>query len=282
MKHQLAPHNTFLLSIVTITFNNFEDLLHTIESVRDLENCEHIIINGGNCLKTLEYLKNFSGISISELDQGIADAFNKGIKLSTGDAIIMLNSGDTLIDQNYPARVFQILDQYPDIDFVHADLIFEDKLIGPYIMRPLRSRNSLYPNIGRGMPYRHQSMVVRKEVFDRVGLFNLDYISSDYDWVCKWELSLKESYGKAYYSSDGVPVIKMDGGGISSTQESKIILEAIQIIKQRNKNLSFLEKMESDLALFTRLVFFYCRFLLKTMGFINILIKIKWIKYHRF
>ena len=77
-------------------------------------------------------------------------------------------------------------------------------------------------------------------------------------------------------------MIKMDGGGISSTQESKIILEAIQIIKQRNRNLSFLEKMKSDLALFTRLVFFYCRFLLKTMGFINILIKIKRIKYHRF
>ena len=281
MKHQLAPHNTFLLSIVTITFNNFEDLLHTIESVRDLEHSEHIIINGGNCLKTLEYLKNFSGKSISEPDQGISDAFNKGINLSTGDAIIMLNSGDILLDRTYPSRACQILDQDSEIDFVHSDLIFEDRLIGPYVMRPLRIKNILYPNIGRGMPYRHQSMVVRKEVFDRVGLFNLDYISSDYDWVCKWELSLKESHGKAYYS-DGVPVIKMDGGGISSTQESKIILEAIQIIKQRNRNLSFLEKMESDLALFTRLVLFYCRFLLKTMGFINILIKIKRIKYHRF
>ena len=281
MKHQLAPHNTFLLSIVTITFNNFEDLLHTIESVRDLENCEHIIINGGNCLKTLEYLKNFSGISISEPDQGISDAFNKGIKLSTGDAIIMLNSGDILLDRTYPSRACQILDQDPLIDFVHADLIFEDRLIGPYVMRPLRTKNIFYPNIGRGMPYRHQSMVVRKEVFDRVGLFNLDYISSDYDWVCKWELSLKESHGKAYYS-DGVPVIKMDGGGISSTQESKIILEAIQIIKQRNRNVSFIEKMKSDSALFTRLVFFYCRFLLKTMGFMNILIKIKKLKYHRF
>ena len=281
MKHQLAPHNTFLLSIVTITFNNFEDLLHTIESVRDLEHSEHIIINGGNCLKTLEYLKNFSGKSISEPDQGISDAFNKGINLSTGDAIIMLNSGDILLDRTYPSRACQILDQDSEIDFVHSDLIFEDRLIGPYVMRPLRIKNILYPNIGRGMPYRHQSMVVRKEVYDRVGLFNLDYISSDYDWVCKWELSIKEPHGKAYYS-DGVPVIKMDGGGISSTQESKIILEAIQIIKQHNRNLSFLEKMESDLALFTRLVLFYCRFLLKTMGFINILIKIKRIKYHRF
>ena len=77
-------------------------------------------------------------------------------------------------------------------------------------------------------------------------------------------------------------MIIMDGGGISSTQERKIILEAIQIIIQHNKHISFLEKMKSDVALFTRLVFFYCRFLLKTMGFTNILIKLKRMKYKKF
>ena len=95
----------------------------------------------------------------------------------------MLNSGDTLLDRTYPARASQILDKDPQIDFVHADLIFEDRLIGPYIMRPLRTKNVLSPNIGRGMPYRHQSMVVRKEVYDRVGFFNLNYICSDFDWI---------------------------------------------------------------------------------------------------
>ena len=193
----------------------------------------------------------------------------------------MLNSGDLLLDRTYPARASQILDQDPQIDFVHADLIFEDRLIGPYIMRPLRTKNVLSPNIGRGMPYRHQSMVVRKEVYDRVGFFNLNYICSDFDWISRWELGLKKSCGKAYYSQ-GDPVIIMDGGGISSTQERKIILEAIQIIKQRNRNVGFLEKMKSDVALFKRLVLFYCRFLLKTMGFMYILLIIKRLKYKRF
>ena len=105
-------------------------------------------------------------------------------------------------------------------------------------MRPFRTKNILSPNIGRGMPYRHQSMIVRKEVYDRVGFFNLNYICSDFDWISRWELGLKKSYGKAYYSQ-GDPVIIMDGGGISSTQERKIILEAIKIIKQRNKHISF-------------------------------------------
>ena len=273
--------NRIFLSIITITLNNFEELLRTVESVRDLNGCEHIIINGGECPQTLEFLQGYNGKSVSEPDQGISDAFNKGIRLSSGDAIIMLNSGDILLDRTYPARASQILDQDPQIDFVHADLIFEDRLIGPYIMRPLRTKNVLSPNIGRGMPYRHQSMVVRKEVYGRVGFFNLNYICSDFDWVCRWELGLKKSHGKAYYSQ-GDPVIIMDGGGISSTQERKIILEAIKIIRQRNKHISFLEKTRSYSALFRRLVLFSVRVFLKKLGFVNILVIIKRIKYKRF
>jgi len=273
--------NRIFLSIITITLNNFEELLRTVESVRDLNGCEHIIINGGECPQTLEFLQGYNGKSVSEPDQGISDAFNKGIRLSSGDAIIMLNSGDILLDRTYPARASQILDQDPQIDFVHADLIFEDSLIGSYIMRPLRTKNILSPNIGRGMPYRHQSMVVRKEVYGRVGFFNLDYICSDFDWVCRWELDLKKSHGQAYYSQ-GDPVIIMDGGGISSTQERKIILEAIKIIRQRNKHISFLEKTRSYSALFRRLVLFSVRVFLKKLGFVNILVIIKRIKYKRF
>ena len=273
--------NRIFLSIITITLNNFEELLRTVESVRDLNGCEHIIINGGECPQTLEFLQGYNGKSVSEPDQGISDAFNKGIRLSSGDAIIMLNSGDILLDRTYPARASQILDQDPQIDFVHADLIFEDTLIGSYIMRPLRTKNILSPNIGRGMPYRHQSMVVRKEVYGRVGFFNLNYICSDFDWVCRWELDLKKSHGQAYYSQ-GDPVIIMDGGGISSTQERKIILEAIKIIRQRNKHISFLEKTRSYSALFRRLVLFSVRVFLKKLGFVNILVIIKHIKYKRF
>ena len=273
--------NRIFLSIITITLNNFEELLRTVESVRDLNGCEHIIINGGECPQTLEFLQGYNGKSVSEPDQGISDAFNKGIRLSSGDAIIMLNSGDILLDRTYPARASQILDQDPQIDFVHADLIFEDTLIGSYIMRPLRTKNIISPNIGRGMPYRHQSMVVRKEVYGRVGFFNLNYICSDFDWVCRWELDLKKSHGQAYYSQ-GDPVIIMDGGGISSTQERKIILEAIKIIRQRNKHISFLEKTRSYSALFRRLVMFSVRVFLKKLGFVNILVIIKRIKYKRF
>ena len=269
-----------LLSIVTITFNNFDELLHTVESVKDLKCCEHLIINGGKCQKTLEFLQSFSGKSISEPDQGISDAFNKGIKLSQGSAVILLNSGDILLDQTYPEKALHILKEHPEVDFVHANELYDDAMIGEFVMRPLRKQNNLYPNIGKGMPYRHQTMVVRKTVYEKVGLFDLKYVTSDYDWICRWEKSCIKFSGSAYYLQ-GNPVIKMDGGGISSTQEGKVILEAIQIIRQYNKNKRFIEKIISYTALMNRLVLFFGRLFLQKLGFINVLAKMKLRKYEK-
>ena len=273
--------NSGLISIITITFNNFEELSNTVESVRGLDDCEHIIINGGSCPQTSEFLQGYSGKTVSEPDLGISDAFNKGIRYSQGEAVIMLNSGDILIDRTYPEQALQILNKHPEIDFVHADLIFEDSLIGPYIMRPLRTQNNFHPNIGRGMPYRHQSMVVRKSIYNKVGLFNLNYICSDYDWVSRWELIRNKSNGIAYYLH-GDPAIKMDGAGISSVQEGKIISEAIQIIGIRSKECSFIQNIVSYYALLMRVVLFYGRTLLERYGLEKFLIKLKLIKYKNF
>jgi glycosyltransferase involved in cell wall biosynthesis len=263
-----------LISIVTITFNNYEELLNTVESVRDLERCEHIIINGGDCPKTLKFLQTYSGKSVSEPDQGISDAFNKGIKYSKGDTVMMLNSGDILLDQSYPEQAMKILNENPEVDFVHADELYDDVLIGKFVMQPLRFQNNLKPNIGRGMPYRHQTMVVRKTVYDRVGWFDLSYISSDYDWVCRWEVSLFNSDRGAYYLK-GNPVVKMDGAGVSATQESKVMWEAIQIIK-----INFPNKIEVYLTFLKRLILFSGRKLLKWLGQENYLSTLKLRKYN--
>jgi glycosyltransferase involved in cell wall biosynthesis len=263
-----------ILSIITITFNNFEELIRTIESVKDLKGCEHVVINGGTCQKTLEFLKSYCGKSFSEPDQGISDAFNKGIKYSKGDTVMMLNSGDILLDQSYPEQAMKILNENPEVDFVHADELYDDVLIGKFVMQPLRFQNNLKPNIGRGMPYRHQTMVVRKTVYDRVGWFDLSYISSDYDWVCRWEVSLFNSDRSAYYLK-GNPVVKMDGAGVSATQESKVMWEAIQIIKR-----NFPNKIEVYLTFLKRLILFSGRKLLKWLGQENYLSTLKLRKYN--
>ncbi len=267
--------NEITLSIVTITYNNFEGLINTVESVRNLEHCEHIIINGGQCQKTLEFLKSYCGKSFSEPDQGISDAFNKGIKYSMGDALMMLNSGDILLDRTYPEQSMKILNENPDFDFVHADELYDDMLIGEFVMKPLRIQDNLSPNIGRGMPYRHQTMVVRKKVYDKVGPFDIKYVTGDYDWVCRWEKNCVNTYRSAYYLK-GNPVVKMDGAGISKTKEFIVMIEAIQVIRK-----NFPNKIEVHLTLLKRLVFFGGRQLLKWLGFVNYLSKLKHKKYKK-
>ncbi|MDO9183788.1 MAG: glycosyltransferase, partial [Bacteriovorax sp.] len=76
------------LSIVTITYNNFLELKTTLDTISGILNTESVIINGGKCQDTLAFLKEHDElVSRSEPDEGISDAFNKGLKLATGDFI---------------------------------------------------------------------------------------------------------------------------------------------------------------------------------------------------
>ena len=57
-----------MISIITVTYNNFNDLCKTLNSLKDIDGVERVVINGGNCKKTLNLLKNFDGISLTETD----------------------------------------------------------------------------------------------------------------------------------------------------------------------------------------------------------------------
>ena len=95
------------LSIVTICFNNLQDLITTCKSVDDqhLKPFEHIIINGSTNSEIKNWYESSNHpsyrIIINELDGGISDAFNKGISKATGDVIHLLNSGDIYFDEKH-------------------------------------------------------------------------------------------------------------------------------------------------------------------------------------
>ena len=65
-----------MISVITVTYNNYEDLHRTLASLEKVEGIENVVVNGGDCEKTKEYLRDFNGITISEPDNGISDAFN--------------------------------------------------------------------------------------------------------------------------------------------------------------------------------------------------------------
>lgn len=106
------------VSIVTISKNNYQGLQKTLESVKeqDYKIIEHIVIDGDSCDGTKEFLESYTHskkyIYLSELDNGISSAFNKGLEKSTGDLILFLNSGDILFSKTVISEVVQSYMQY--------------------------------------------------------------------------------------------------------------------------------------------------------------------------
>ena len=86
------------VSLITITYNAENTIFNSLNSVfsQSYKNIEHIIVDGGSKDNTVKICKDFNHISkiISELDKGIYDAFNKGLKLATGDIVGFLNADD--------------------------------------------------------------------------------------------------------------------------------------------------------------------------------------------
>ena len=251
------------LSIITITFNNYNDLIETIKLLELIKYHELIVINGGQCQNTRDYLKRNDIKHLSESDQGISDAFNKGIKLSTGKYIIFINSGDRVIKSDYINRAIEYLEEHKNIVFTHGDIIFEDNLCGPIHMKPSRSA------IGRGMPSWHPTMIYRKSVFDKIGHFDLDYkISMDYEFLCRIN---KHRFKWKYIESN--PFILMDGTGYSVLNEHTAINECYTALK-KNKLL-----FKNIFPFFRRLTFYYIRVILKWLNLNKLTIFFKKIKY---
>ena len=217
-----------MISIITVTYNNFEDLYLTLKSLEKIEGIEKVVVNGGMCAKTKEYLSDFDGISISEPDKGISDAFNKGVSIANGENVMFLNSGDVLLTPDYLQEAEKIMKFNPEISFVHSDSLFDDRISGTIYMEPLKSAFFREAPLGRGMPYNHLTMVIRKNVFDKIGFFKLHYkITMDFEWVCRLQ---KNSY-KGHYVGNR-PVVRMDGGGISSTTEQLVMWESFKALKE--------------------------------------------------
>lgn len=210
------------ISLITITFNNFSELAQTIQSVPKFDFIEQVVVNGGNCPETGALLAAHPEIiSISEKDQGIADAFNKGLKLSRGEALMFLNSGDILVDPDYLLTAKKTFEVNPNISFIHANILFTDPVYGELKFSPHGK------NIGFGMPFYHQTMVTRREVFDQCGAFDLSFkIAMDYEHVCRMK---KKNLTGEYI--DRI-VIKMDGGGISRIKEKQSIEESYLALKK--------------------------------------------------
>jgi glycosyltransferase involved in cell wall biosynthesis len=116
-----------LLSIVTINYNNAIGLAKTIESLKNqtFSNFQYVVIDGGSDDGSLnEITKNKGKISywVSEKDNGIYHAMNKGIQRASGSYIMFLNSGDCLSDNNILENCITYVERFPDVDIFYGDI----------------------------------------------------------------------------------------------------------------------------------------------------------------
>lgn len=186
-------------------------------------NIEHIVIDGKSQDGTLDLLKKYLNqglISklVSEPDSGIYQAINKGIQLSTGDYINIMNTDDYFINPDFFKRAIKLIEKN-QADFYHANRLIISSTNNPPIIKRGNEKTAFFR-----MPFRHQTMVVKKEVFDEIGLFDEKYkIASDYKWVMQMLLADK----KGIY--DPKTEVCSKNGGISSNRQ-ECIREISQII----------------------------------------------------
>jgi glycosyltransferase involved in cell wall biosynthesis len=176
------------ISIVTICFNNLEDLKATMAHVesQSLQPYEHIIIDGSNKQDINDYLTSIPHPAyrtwISERDKGISDAWNKGIRRATGDIVHLQNSGDYYFDETILQRVTDTFIEHPTIQWAHGKYAQYKGGTWVYTGQPF-DRDKLY----RGFRTTgHPTMFVKKAMYDKYGLFNIDIsICADFDFLMR-------------------------------------------------------------------------------------------------
>lgn len=173
------------VSIITIVYNGAETLSKTIQSIacQTYANIEYIIVDGNSTDGTQEIIKkHHAHISnwISEPDNGLYDAMNKGIHIATGDYLWFINSGDEIYAPNTLQQLFDN-DQVPYADVYYGDTVMIDmqgQVIGERRLQPPAQLS--WKDFKNGMLVSHQSIIVSTKIAE---LYNIDYrFSADFEW----------------------------------------------------------------------------------------------------
>lgn len=183
--HHIHPK----FSIITVTYNAGAVLEDTIQSVitQSYRNVEYIIVDGGSKDRTPEIIEKYKEhihTVISEPDNGLYDAMNKGIRLATGDYVCFLNGGDALHEEDTLQQMVHSITgtELPDVIYGETAIVDEE---GHFLrMRRLSAPETLtWKSFKAGMVVCHQAFFARR---DRIVPYDLRYrFSADFDWCIR-------------------------------------------------------------------------------------------------
>jgi glycosyltransferase involved in cell wall biosynthesis len=244
------------VSIITVCFNSASTILDTIQSIaeQNYKDFEHIIVDGASTDGTREIIANATSVSsyISEPDEGIYDAMNKGIAMANGDIIGILNADDFYANDDVLSQIAKAFEE-PEIDACYADLVYVRQDDTNKVVRYWKScpyKNGLFRS---GWMPAHPTFFCRKSVYEKYGNFNLNYkIAADVELL--FRLLGKYRIKTAYLPKT---LIKMRLGGTTNQSWSNIC-------RQNNEVLSALDKHYGRVS---RLSFFLGKILNRSSQF---------------
>ena len=204
-------------------FNRADTIADALRSVetQSYQNVEHIVQDGGSTDGTLDVIRQFSASSakmVSEPDNGIYDAINKGISRANGDIIGLMHSDDFFSDDLVLERVAEIF-RDREVDGVYGDLDYVSASNTGKIVRRWRSGPYHADLLKRGWMPPHPTLYLRREVFDRWGLYDTSMrIAADYEAMLRY--LVRGDIRLAYIPE---VLVKMRVGGESNRSLSRIL-----------------------------------------------------------
>ncbi len=219
------------ISIITVVYNGVSTIEDTIQSVlsQDYTNIEYIIVDGASKDGTLDKVERYRkqvAYFVSEPDQGIYDAMNKGLKVATGDIVGILNADDVYTHSGILSLIANAMMENPDIEAVYGNLHFVSHDLKKIHRKWISC--SYYENFfNNGEMPPHPTFFVKRSVYNRYGLFNTNFkIAADYELM----LRFLKKYQISSYWIDEV-LVNMRLGGASTKGLNNLIKQNKEGIK---------------------------------------------------
>ena len=245
--------NNLKVSIVTVCYNADKTILRTVQSVlsQKYTNIEYIIIDGASTDQTLTLLNAYSNNEfklISEKDNGLYDAINKGISMCKGDIIGLLHSDDIYPNENVISTVVSYFQNDLSLEALSSSVeIYKTAdFINPYRIYKASNFRKWQFKIGIQPP--HPGFFITKEAFNKVGYYRTQYkISGDFEWLLRAIIINKIVVKFVPFTS----VYMLDGGLSSAGWKSRF--------KMNNENLKILKSH----GIYSNKLLIYFKYLLK-------------------
>lgn len=217
------------VSLITASYNSVNTIGDAIRSVncQAYEDIEHVFVDGASIDGTISIINKLSErrrIVVSEEDDGLYDALNKGVELASGDVIGFVHSDDFLANEFVVGQIADAFNHDSDLDLVYGDLDYVSLVDTSKVIRRWKSGEYKRSNFVRGWMPAHPTVFMRRSVYETLGSFDLHYsISADYDALVRymWVGKSKANYLPEVF-------VKMRVGGISNRGLRNVFIKSLE------------------------------------------------------